>query len=49
MRSQDVVKHLHSYSAAEDTQGILKVTHTWKDAVQESIMVLSGIEMIIII
>jgi hypothetical protein len=38
--SQEVIEDLHSYSAAEDRQGALQVTHTWKDAAQEAIMAL---------
>jgi hypothetical protein len=39
--SQDVIEDLHSNSDDEDKHGTLQVTHTWRGAVQEAIMVLT--------
>jgi hypothetical protein len=39
--SQEVIEDLKSYSAVEDKQGGLQVIHTWNDAVQEGITVLT--------
>jgi hypothetical protein len=42
--SQEVIEDLKSYSAAEDKQGGLQVIHTWNDAVQERIAVLTELD-----